>query len=106
MVMPLRASAEAEIDGFNVTEHNASNAVSNLIMDMERQRQTGDLGDPVRVENGSEVETVAIQYNRVVTKIRRDSKKLEKAYEEILKAKAAAESASLAKTSFLANMSH
>jgi Amt family ammonium transporter len=105
-VLPLRASPEAEIDGFNVTEHDASNAVTNLIMDMERQRQTGDLGEPVRVEHGSEVETVAIQYNRVVTKIRRDSKKLEKAYDEILKAKAAAESASLAKTSFLANMSH
>lgn len=106
MVVPLRASPEAEVDGFNVTEHRASNAMSNLIMDMERQRQTGDLGEPVRVENGSEVETVAIQYNRVVTKIRHDAKKLEKAYDEILKAKAAAESASLAKTSFLANMSH
>lgn len=103
---PLRVGSAEEVTGLNVVEHNASTAVLDLIQDMEVQRETGDLGRPVRVDAGSEVESIAHQYNRVLKKIQGDSRKLERAYDEILKAKAQADTANRAKSSFLANMSH
>jgi Amt family ammonium transporter len=102
----LRVNEAEEITGLNAVEHNASTAVLDLIHDMEVQRETGDLGRPVRVDAGSEVESIAHQYNRVIKKIQGDSRKLERAYDEILKAKAQADAANRAKSSFLANMSH
>lgn len=105
-LQPLRVSAEAERLGLNQAEHGASSAMLDLVNDMERHRIEGRFDAPVQVEIGSEVEPIALQYNRVIQRVNRDSAALRRAIEELKSAKAQAEAASEAKSSFLGNMSH
>ncbi|WP_370156006.1 ammonium transporter [Ferrovibrio sp.] len=105
-VSPLRISAEGEMVGLNQAEHGASSAMLDLVNDMERHRSDGHFAQPVRVVIGSEVEPIALQYNRVIQRVNSDAEKLRRAIGDLEKAKAAAEAASSAKTAFLGNMSH
>ncbi|MBS4047450.1 MAG: ammonium transporter [Alphaproteobacteria bacterium] len=106
IAMPLRVSAQAEAIGLNQAEHGAGSAVLDLVSDMERQRREGGFDRPVRVVLGSEVEQIALQYNRVIARVNRDADALRRAIEDLKRAKQAAEEASNAKSAFLANMSH
>lgn len=106
MAMPLRVAIEAEAIGLNQAEHGAGSAMLDLVGDMERQRREGRFDQPVRVVVGSEVEPIALQYNRVIARVNRDADALRRAIEDLKRAKQAAEEASHAKSAFLANMSH
>jgi Amt family ammonium transporter len=106
LAVPLRVHAEAEAIGLNQAEHGAGSAMLDLVGDMERQRREGRFDQPVRVVVGSEVEPIALQYNRVIARVNRDADALRRAIEDLKRAKQAAEEASNAKSAFLANMSH
>lgn len=106
MAIPLRVRLDAEAIGLNQAEHGAGSAMLDLVSDMERQRSEGRFDQPVRVVTGSEVEPIALQYNRVIARVNRDADALRRAIEDMKRAKLAAEQASNAKSAFLANMSH
>ncbi|WP_185973669.1 ammonium transporter [Ferrovibrio terrae] len=106
MAIPLRVRLDAEAIGLNQAEHGAGSAMLDLVSDMERQRSEGRFDQPVRVVTGSEVEPIALQYNRVIARVNRDADALRRAIEDMKRAKQAAEQASNAKSAFLANMSH
>lgn len=102
----LRVDGAQERLGLNVVEHDARTPIQDLVADMEGHRATGDLTTPVRVEAGSEVEPIAVQYNQVAARLLEDSQRLRRAFEETNRAKADAEAANRSKSAFLANMSH
>ncbi|HEY9567282.1 MAG TPA: ATP-binding protein, partial [Thalassobaculum sp.] len=106
VVTPLRTSADGERIGLNATEHDATSATQDLIEAMEDHFRSGRMNDPVPVEIGTEVEPIARQYNRVVARVRTDTRRLEQSVEALASAKSEAEAASRAKSAFLANMSH
>ena len=89
---PLRVSAEAEILGLNISEHDQSTDQLDLLAAMEEQRVTGDFSSPIPVEPHSETGEIAAQYNRVL--------------QDLYEAKNEAERANSAKSNFLASMSH
>jgi len=104
--LPLRVSPEAEQLGLNQAEHGATSAMLDLVNDMERHRVEGRFDAPISVIVGSEVEPIALQYNRVIQRVNRDSDRLKRVIEALKRAKADAEAANQAKTAFLGNMSH
>ena len=106
LAVPLRVAVDAEAIGLNQAEHGAGSAMLDLVADMEGQRREGRFDRPVRVVVGSEVEPIALQYNRVIARVNRDADALRRAIEDLKRAKQAAEQASNAKSAFLANMSH
>lgn len=106
IITPLRVSADGERIGLNAAEHDASSATQDLIDAMEDHFRSGRMDDPVPVEIGSEVEPIARQYNRVVARVRTDTRRMEQSVEALASAKSEAEAANRAKSAFLANMSH
>ncbi|WCL49267.1 ammonium transporter [Leptospira sp. GIMC2001] len=66
----LRVSIEEEKDGLNISEHKARTDLIDLLIVMEKQKKTGDLTDDVPVEPFTEVGQIAIQYNKVLAKVR------------------------------------
>lgn len=65
----LRVSREHEIEGLNVTEHDASTEVLDLLYTMEKQKDMGDFSQRVYVEPHTEVGQIASEYNRVLDKV-------------------------------------
>lgn len=106
LMLPLRISAEGERLGLNGAEHDASSAMQDLVVSMEDHFRSGRMDDPIPVETGSEVEPIARQYNRVVARVRADTRRMEQSVEALASAKSEAETANRAKSAFLANMSH
>ncbi|WP_416897655.1 MAG: sensor histidine kinase [Minwuia sp.] len=102
----LRATEEEQRIGLNATEHNAVSAAHDLAMAMQVHFREGQVGEPVHVETGSDVEVVARQYNRVAARVKSDTERLEKTVEQLADARDQAEQANRAKSAFLANMSH
>src|SRR3546814_11363640 len=74
--MPLRVSPEGEMVGLNQAEHGAGSAMLDLVNDMERHRSEGYFAQPVRVVIGSAVESIALQYNRVIQRVNCDAHQL------------------------------
>lgn len=65
----LRVSKEHEVEGLNVTEHDASTEVLDLLYTMEKQKELGDFSQRVYVEPHTEVGQIASEYNRVLDKV-------------------------------------
>lgn len=70
-MMPLRVSAEAELEGLNHSEHGATTELIDLLNAMEAHGRTGDLSRRVPVEPFTEVGQIAQQYNRVIDLLQR-----------------------------------
>ncbi len=68
-VLPLRVTAAQERIGLNIAEHNASTATQDLIASMNAHSLRGDFTQPVVVEPGTEVASIADYYNRVLEKM-------------------------------------
>jgi Amt family ammonium transporter len=66
----LRVSIEEEKVGLNISEHKARTDLIDLLIIMEKQKKTGDLTEDVPVEPFTEVGQIAIQYNKVLAKVR------------------------------------
>jgi ammonium transporter, Amt family len=67
---PFRVTAEDEEAGLNVSEHNATTELIDLLSDMNQQRISGDFARPVRVEPYTEVGQIANQYNAVLSRVK------------------------------------
>lgn len=64
--LPLRVTFDDEQSGLNVSEHNATTELVDLLMAMEHQEKTKDFNYKVPVEPFTEVGQIAKQYNRVI----------------------------------------
>lgn len=67
--IPLRVNAKTEIQGLNITEHQASTELIDLLSDMEKQQDQGNFATPVKEEPFTEVGQIAKKYNEVITRI-------------------------------------
>lgn len=67
--IPLRVSAEQEYLGMNVTEHNASTELLDLLNSMHIQERQANFNQPVPEEPFTEVGQIARQYNRVIERV-------------------------------------
>jgi len=74
---PLRVSVESERQGLNYAEHRASTELIDLFLEMEYQKQTGDLSSNLTIEPFTEVGQIAERYNLVLDKIRSNIKEKE-----------------------------
>ncbi|WP_119421460.1 ammonium transporter [Desertibaculum subflavum] len=104
--MPLRVTVADEERGLNISEHDAWSPTLELVREMEAQRASGDLSSRVTVEPHSDVELVALQYNRVLDRVEAAVARQSATMEELKLSQARTEQASRAKSTFLANMSH
>ncbi|MCP5096565.1 MAG: ammonium transporter [Chloroflexi bacterium] len=66
---PLRVTPEDEHMGLNVSEHNASTELLDLLVGMETQSQNNDLSLRVSVEPFTEVGQIAQKYNEVMASL-------------------------------------
>jgi ammonium transporter, Amt family len=69
-VVPLRVSAEDEIDGLNVSEHGARTELIELLQAMAAHQHAGRFDTEVPVEPFTEVGQIASQYNKVIGALR------------------------------------
>ena len=67
---PFRIDREGELAGLNIAEHGASDAITDLLVDMDEHRRSGDFARPVRVQPHTEVGQIAGEYNRVLEAMR------------------------------------
>lgn len=70
--IPLRVSAKDEIKGLNITEHQASTELIDLLSDMEQQQNLGNFTSPVKEEPFTEVGQIAKKYNEVINRINQE----------------------------------
>ncbi len=68
----LRVSKEHEIQGLNVTEHDASTEILDLLYSMEKQKSSGDFSKKVHIEPHTEIGQIASEYNRVLDKVNQE----------------------------------
>jgi ammonium transporter len=64
--LPFRIDREGELAGLNIAEHGASTDISDLVIEMDEHRRSGDYARPVHVAQNTEVGQVAAEYNRVL----------------------------------------
>jgi ammonium transporter len=64
--LPFRIDREGELAGLNIAEHGASTDISDLVIEMDEHRRSGDYARPVQVAQNTEVGRVAAEYNRVL----------------------------------------
>ncbi|MBD1391216.1 ammonium transporter [Neiella sp. HB171785] len=67
--LPLRVSAEDELQGMNISEHRASTELIDLLGSMHKQQREGRFSEPVPVEPFTEVGQIAKQYNEVIARV-------------------------------------
>ncbi len=72
---PMRVTVEDEYIGLNVSEHNASTELLDLLTGMETQSQSNDLSLRVPVEPFTEVGQIAQKYNEVMVSLERAVKR-------------------------------
>ncbi|GGA82568.1 hypothetical protein GCM10011369_25690 [Neiella marina] len=67
--LPLRVTAEDELQGMNISEHRASTELIDLLGSMHKQQREGTFSEPVPVEPFTEVGQIAKQYNEVIARV-------------------------------------
>ncbi len=72
LITPIRVTAEEEKLGLNVVEHGATNAVTDLVMEIDRHGQSGDFSNSIEADSGSEVGQIAAGYNRVIQRVQKE----------------------------------
>lgn len=82
-VMSFRVSEEDERIGLNISEHDASTDLVELVSEMHSQRDKGDFSTSVAVEPHTEVGQIATEYNRVLDRVRLEIETREEAYKEL-----------------------
>ena len=70
--IPLRVSAEQEYLGMNVTEHNATTELLDLLNSMHTQERQANFNQRVPEEPFTEVGQIARQYNRVIERVQHE----------------------------------
>ncbi len=83
---PLRVTADDERIGLNVSEHNASTEILDLLGDMSVQREAGDFSQRVAVEPHTEIGQIAGEYNKVLDRVRLEMQTREEAYRQLKEA--------------------
>ncbi len=83
---PARVTADEEIRGLNVSEHNATTETVELLTDMSSQRERADFSTPVAVEPHTEVGQIAHEYNQVLERVRLEIETREQAYKQLKQA--------------------
>ncbi len=73
----LRVSETNEKQGLNFAEHRATTELTDLFLEMEYQKRTGDLSRNISVEPFTEVGQIAERYNLVLDKVRSNIKEKE-----------------------------
>ena len=76
-----RVTRAQEVEGLNISEHRATTESSDLLLDMEAHRLSGDFSSRVFVEPNTETGLIAKQYNDVLTKVECESNVAQKAVE-------------------------
>jgi ammonium transporter len=75
--LPFRIDREGELAGLNIAEHGASTDISDLVIEMDQHRRSGDFARPVHVAAHTEVGQVATEYNRVLAAFGRRTESLQ-----------------------------
>ena len=73
MFTPLRVKAGEEKQGLNVVEHGATNEVTDLLVEMQHHRTTGQYSTTVEIDTDSEVGQIAREYNAVIHRVKREA---------------------------------
>lgn len=73
----LRVSETNERQGLNYAEHRATTELTDLFLEMDYQKRTGDLSQNLSIEPFTEVGQIAERYNLVLDKIRTNIKEKE-----------------------------
>lgn len=79
---PLRVSAKNEIVGMNISEHQASTELIDLLDSMRLQQHEGEFSEPVPEEPFTEVGQIAKQYNRVIERVNNEINQRDDAIEQ------------------------
>ncbi|QDT65828.1 ammonium transporter [Calycomorphotria hydatis] len=72
LIVPLRVSRKAEVQGLNVSEHGATTELHDLMSEMSAHRTRGDFSHMVAVEPHTEVGQIASEYNRVLARVNQE----------------------------------
>jgi len=82
-MMNLRVSEEHERIGLNISEHDASTDIVELVGEMQLHRNNADFNTPVSEEPHTEVGVIASEYNRVLDRVRLEIETREEAYRQL-----------------------
>ncbi|MGF1698531.1 ammonium transporter [Vibrio lamellibrachiae] len=82
-VIPLRVTAESELQGLNASEHNATTEVVELLTSMVAQEKTGNFAERVYEEPHTEVGQIAKEYNRVLHAANQEMKNRQAANQQL-----------------------
>jgi Amt family ammonium transporter len=77
---PLRVSTKSELVGLNVSEHQVTTEVFDLLSAMNHQQREADFSTQVPVEPFTEVGQIAQQYNRVIDKVNEEIQQRDEAF--------------------------
>ncbi|RBW43620.1 diguanylate cyclase [Psychromonas sp. B3M02] len=80
--IPLRVSVESEFQGMNISEHQASTELIDLLSTMHQQKEAGAFNKPVPVEPFTEVGQIASQYNEVIERVNSEISKRDNALDD------------------------
>ncbi|MBL1143248.1 MAG: diguanylate cyclase [Proteobacteria bacterium] len=68
---PLRVSKNTELEGLNVAEFNFENSMIELAREIHKQEQENNFNNNLKVDMNSETGSIALAYNKVVSKLNR-----------------------------------
>ncbi|WP_460311136.1 ammonium transporter [Aliiglaciecola aliphaticivorans] len=78
-ITPLRVTKEQELSGLNISEHQASTELIDLLADMQNHQNKGDFSVQVKEEPFTEVGQIARKYNQVISQVSKEMIQREKA---------------------------
>ena len=73
--VPFRVNTDEEIVGMNISEHQASTELIDLLSSMQAQEQQAEFSNPVPEEPFTEVGQIAKQYNLVIERVNQEINK-------------------------------